>query len=155
MIKVVVSSGYQELGLVFWQFVFSMLSLLVVAILQGKLPKPTKDHMVVFIGIAFLGTIIPATVTYTVVEHIPAGIYAITISLVPMFAMPVAILIGLEGFLWRRFIGVALGLFAIVLLVGPSTSLPDPSKAVFVLLACIAPFCYGLEDNFVGKFTLR
>jgi len=155
LIKFAVSTGYSELGLVFWQLIFSLLSLLCVAVFQGKFPKLTKDHLIVFSGIAFLGTLIPATITYAVVAHIPGGIYAITISLVPMFAMPVAIVIGLEQFQWRRFIGVGLGMLAIVLLVGPSTSLPDPSKAIFVIIACLAPLCYGLEDNFVGKFTLR
>ncbi len=72
-----------------------------------------------------------------------------------MFALPIAILLKLEKFEWRRAVGILLGLCAILLLVGPSTSLPDPAKAAFVLLACLAPLCYGIEDNFVAKFTLR
>ncbi len=153
--KIIVSTGHAELGLVFWQFIFSLISLGLVAYIQGGFPKLTRDHVIVFLGIAFLGTLIPATVSYYVIQHIPAGVYAITISLVPMFAMPIAIVLGLEGFQWRRLMGVLIGMSAIVLLVGPSTSLPDPAKAIFVLIACIAPLCYGFEDNFVGKFTLR
>ena len=45
--------------------------------------------------------------------------------------------------------GVLLGITAIILLIGPDASLPEPEKAIFVLIALIAPFSYGLEGNYV------
>lgn len=35
----------------------------------------------------------------------------------------------------------------------PDASLPDPDKAIFVLVGLIAPFCYGLEGNYIARFT--
>ena len=47
-----------------------------------------------------------------------------------------------------------MGAVAIFLLIGPETSLPDPSKAWFVLLALLSPLFYSFEDNFIAYFGL-
>lgn len=157
LMKIAVSTGYDAFGLIFWQLVFSLIYFCLVSVIQWRASplKLTKSHGIVFLAIAISGTLAPATASYIAVGHIPAGIYAITISLVPMFALPIAIVLRLEGLELRRACGVALGLCAIIVLVAPSTSLPDASKTVFVLIACLASLCYAIEDNFVGKFTLR
>jgi drug/metabolite transporter (DMT)-like permease len=155
LMKTAVSTGHQEYGLIFWESVYLTLYFGIMAQFQGKFPKINRDHIIIFVAIAFLGTLIPSTLNLIAISHIPAGIYSVTVSLVPMFALPIAILLKLEKFEWKRAIGIVLGLCAILLLVGPSTSLPDPAKAVFVLLACLAPVCYAAEDNFVARFTLR
>ncbi len=155
LMKVAVSTGYHEFGLVFWEFVFTTIYLGIISRFQGRFPKLTRDHLIIFLVIALLGTLIASSLGFMVIGHIPAGVYSVLISLVPMFALPIAILMGLEQFEWRRAVGIVFGLCAILVLTGPDASLPDPSKAIYVLIACIPPLCYGLEDNFVGKFTLR
>jgi drug/metabolite transporter (DMT)-like permease len=155
LMKVAVSTGYQQFGLIFWEFVITTVYLGMVSRMQGQFPKLTRDHLIIFVTIAFLGTLIASSTSYIAIKQIPAGVYSVVISLVPMFALPIAILMGMERFEWHRAVGIVLGLGAILILTGPDASLPDPSKAIYVLLACIAPLCYGLEDNFVGKFTLR
>ncbi len=154
LMKIAVSTGYQQFGLIFWELVIVIIYVGIISRFQGRFPKLTRDRVIVFIVITFLGTLIASTSGFIAIRHIPAGIHALTISLVPMFALPIAILIKLERFEWRRAMGIVLGLCAILVLIGPRASLPDPSKVGFVLLACIAPLCYGLEDNFVAKFTL-
>ncbi|MBE9475928.1 MAG: DMT family transporter [Proteobacteria bacterium] len=155
LMKIAVSTGYQQFGLIFWEFAITTVYLGIVAGFKGRFPKITRDHLIVFVVIALLGTVIASSFSFIVIRHIPAGVYSVVISLVPMFALPIAIMMRLEHFEWHRAVGIVLGLCAILVLVGPDASLPDPSKAGYVLLACIAPLCYGLEDNFVGKFTLR
>jgi drug/metabolite transporter (DMT)-like permease len=155
LMKIAVSTGYKQFGLIFWELVISILVLTAANAFQRKLPKFNRAHFTVFLGIAFLGTLIPASLGFIVIKHIPAGVYGITISLVPMFALPIAVGLKLENFEYRRAFGIVLGMCAILALILPSTSLPDPAKAIFVLIACIVPLCYGCEDNFVAKFTLR
>ncbi len=155
LMKVAVSTGYREFGLIFWEFVITLIYLSIISRLKGQFPKLRREHLVIFIVIALLGTVIASSFSFIVIGHILAGVYSVLISLVPMFALPIAISMGLEQFEWRRAIGVVSGLCAILVLVGPDASLPDPSKAIYVMIACIAPLCYGLEDNFVAKFTLH
>ena len=52
-----------------------------------------------------------------------------------MFTLLIALAIRHERFAPVRMGGVILGITAIVLLIGPDTSLPEPEKAVFVLIA--------------------
>lgn len=155
LMKIAVSTGYQQFGLIFWEFVITTVYLGIVSRLKGRFPKLTRDHLIIFFVIALLGTLIASSISFITIRQIPAGVYSVVISLVPMFALPIAVLMKLEQFEWRRAVGIVLGLCAILILAGPDASLPDPSKAIYVLLACLAPLCYGLEDNFVGKFTLR
>ena len=109
-----------------------------------------RSHIVFFTVIAFTGTLLPNTASYFAAFHLPAGVMALVIALVPMFALLVALTLRLERFQWRRLTGVLLGGTAIALLVLPDTSLPDPSKAIFILAALIAPMFYGIEGNYLS-----
>ena len=75
---------------------------------------------------------------------------ALIIALVPMFSLLIALSIRSEPFQMLRFAGVLLGAAAIALIVLPDSSLPDSSKALFVILALLAPFCYGVEGNYLA-----
>ncbi|MGB4789875.1 MAG: DMT family transporter, partial [Lentibacter algarum] len=102
--------------------------------------------------IAFLGTILPNAASYRAAAHLPAGVMSIVIAMVPMFAFPIALALGQDRFSIARVVGLGLGLGGVALLVGPEASLPDRAMVAFIPLALIAPFFYGLEGNFVGKF---
>ena len=148
--KVSVSTGYQPLGLIFWQLAISVLLLGAMTAMRRKpviLPRRTL-RLLAFIGL--IGTIIPNSFSYAAAAQLPAGVMAIVIALVPMFALPIAAIIGLEPLKARRVLGVGLGALAVVLIVAPSTSLPDPSAVIFVFAAMVAPFCYGIEGNYVA-----
>ena len=76
----------------------------------------------------------------------------LVLSLVPMFAFPIALGLGNERFAPLRFLGLVLGLAGVVLIVGPEASLPDRAMVAFVPLALVAPFFYGLEGNIVARW---
>jgi drug/metabolite transporter (DMT)-like permease len=103
--------------------------------------------------IALLGTLIPNSFSYVAAANLPAGIMALVIATVPMFAMLIALPLGNEQFQLRRFMGVILGTAAMVMLAAPQTSLPDGSKAIFLAVALVAPLCYGVEGNYIARFA--
>jgi drug/metabolite transporter (DMT)-like permease len=72
------------------------------------------------------------------------------IATVPMFTLGIALGFRIEKPSLARSLGVALGAAAVILLVGPEASLPEPEKAIFVLVALVAPFCYGAEGNYIA-----
>lgn len=150
MSKVSVSTGYQPLGLIFWQLALAALFLGTMTAIRGKSLGFARKTWPLLIIIGLIGTIIPNSFSYTSAAQLPAGVMAIIIALVPMFALPIAARLGLEPLRARRVLGVILGALAVILIVAPSTSLPDPEKAIYVLMAVIAPFCYGIEGNYVA-----
>ncbi|MGI9482487.1 MAG: DMT family transporter [Hyphomicrobiales bacterium] len=148
--KTAVSTGHQPIGLIFWQLVFSSVLLSVLVLVRGRRPHLSREFLFYFLMVGLLGTLIPNSFSYLAAAQLPAGVMAISIATVPMFALVLALGFRIERFSARRLAGVGLGALAVVLLVGPEASLPDPAKAVFVLVALIAPFCYGLETIYIA-----
>lgn len=150
--KIAVSTGHQPLGLVFWQMVIGAVLLGAIVLLRGGRLALGRRQIVLYLAIALLGTILPNTASYRAAAHLPAGVMSIVIAMVPMFAFPVALMLGQDRFSLLRILGLCLGLGGVALLVGPEASLPDRAMVAFIPLALIAPFFYGIEGNFVAKF---
>ena len=152
MSKIAVSTGHQPLGLVFWQMVIGAVLLGAIVFVRGGRVALGRRQITLYLAIAFLGTIMPNAASYRAAAHLPAGVMSIVIAMVPMFAFPIALALGQDRFSIARVVGLGLGLGGVALLVGPEASLPDRAMVAFIPLALIAPFFYGLEGNFVGKF---
>lgn len=148
--KITVSTGYQPYGLIFWQLVFVSLFM---ASIQLVLRKPSGlawRHVGLYLAIAVLGTVLPNFISYRAAVHLPAGVMSIIIAIVPMFAVVVAIGIGMEKPNLVRMSGILAGLAAVFLLIGPDAGLPEGVNALFVTVALIAPLCYAFEGNFLA-----
>ena len=150
--KIAVSTGHQPLGLVFWQMLIGAVLLGAIVFVRGGRLALGRRQITLYLAIAFLGTILPNAASYRAAAHLPAGVMSIVIAMVPMFAFPIALALGQDRFSIARVVGLGLGLGGVALLVGPEASLPDRAMVAFIPLALIAPFFYGLEGNFVGKF---
>lgn len=148
--KIAVATGHQPMGLVVWELAIGATLLSLVRLLRRNRAPFLKRHIGLFAFVALAGTILPGYFSYQAAFHLPAGVMAIVIAIVPMFALPIALSLGLEKPEPRRFFGLFLGLVAIVMIALPETSLPDPAMAVWVLIALIAPVSYAFEGNFVA-----
>ncbi len=150
--KIAVDGGLQPLGLIFWQVLIGAILLGAIIYMRGEKFHFEWRHLKLYVLIALLGTIVPNTAGFTAAQHLPAGVLAITISMVPMFAFPIALWMGLDRFQWLRFAGLVAGLVGVALLVLPEASLPTRAVAAFIPLAMVGPLCYGIEGNYVSKF---
>lgn len=151
--KVAVSTGHKPLGLIFWQLVLGVIVLGILLLFRGWRPKLNWEKTRFYCVIAIIGTIIPNGFSYWAASHLPAGVMSISIATVPMFALVIALFFGLERASLIRISGVLIGFAAMVMIAAPETSLPDPEKAIFVLVALLAPFCYGVESNYIAART--
>ena len=153
--KVAVSTGHHPAGLILWQVVFGALFLGAVVAARGlRLGRLTRAGA--YLGaVALIGTVIPNSTSFLAARHLPAGVMGLNIAVIPMVALVLAHWAGAERATARRLLGVAFGAAAILLLVGPEASLPDPGATVFVLVALIAPLCYGAEGVFIAKRAPR
>ena len=152
--KIAVSEGYRHIGLIFWQMAIGALVMGMIQIVRKRRLILTGPAIRLYVLIALIGTLLPNSATYESLRYLPSGVISILLSLVPLFAFPIAILLGNETFKWVRFGGLALGLAGVLLIVGPEASLPERAMVVFIPLALIAPFFYGLEGNIVAKWGL-
>lgn len=148
--KIAVSTGHAPLGLIFWQTLIGAVALGALRLILGKPVRLSWPLWRTFLLIACLGTVLPNSFSYLAAAQLPAGVMGIVISLVPVFAFPVALLLGNDRFSWRRFLGLFAGLCGVVMLAGPQ-SLPEAAMVLWIPVALIAPFCYALEGNLVAK----
>lgn len=149
--KIAVGGGHAVLGLVFWQLAISAGVLGVMTYGRGKRLSVQRRHLALYLLIALLGTILPNSASYMSARHLPAGIMSIVISMVPLFAFPVALALGQDRFSPARLAGLALGLVGVALIAAPEASLPDRAMIAFLPLALVAPFFYALEGNLVAR----
>ncbi|MEQ8367974.1 MAG: DMT family transporter [Roseicyclus sp.] len=153
--KIAVSEGYRHFGIIFWQFVIGVVLLGAITVLRGQTLPMERRHVTFYVIMALIGTLLPNAASYTAAVHLPSGILSIVLSLVPMFAFPIALMLGMDRFSTLRFTGLALGLAAIALIALPEASLPDPAMALWLPVALIAPAFYAIEGNFVARTGTR
>ncbi|MEM8591191.1 MAG: DMT family transporter [Pseudomonadota bacterium] len=152
--KIAVSTGYQPFGLIFWQLAITATVLGAVSLARGRGLPFNRGTLRVYLMIAFIGTLIPNSASYQAVVHLQAGLMSVLLSIIPMLAFPVALLLRLERFAFLRLLGLLLGLCGVLLIVLPDASLPDRSLVGWVFVALLAPCCYAWEGNLVAKYGL-
>lgn len=128
--------------------------LLVFNAVRGRGLPFGRGHLLRYLLVALFGTVIPNSISYQAAVHLPSGILSIIISLVPMFALPKALVLGMERFSLARFVGLFCGAVAIVMIAAPDTSLPDPSKSFWVLILALSPLMYAAEGTWVARFGI-
>lgn len=150
LLRIAVSTGHAPFGLMVWQ------SVIMLAVLSGMLraaglpPAPLRGNVGLFAAVSGFGAVIPGFFTFLTAAHLPAGVRAIVIALVPMFVLPMALAMGFERPDLRRALGVLLGAAAVVLLVLPGADATGGAGVVMLLLALLAPASYGLEATYLA-----
>jgi len=152
--KIAVSTGHGHFGLIFWQLVIGSILMAVISALRGQGLSFHAGAWRVYVVIALVGTVVPNSASYQAIAHLPVGVVSILLSLVPIFAFPIALMLGLERFQALRLAGLVLGLCGVLLLVLPDASLPDPAMLVWIPLALVAALCYAFEGNYVAKWGI-
>lgn len=153
--KIAVSEGYRHFGLIFWQLTIGAMALGIVQFWRGVPLRLDREALTFYVLIALIGTIIPNSASYEAIRHLPSGLISILLSLVPMFAFPVALALGNESFDIKRLFGLCLGLIGVLLIVGPEASLPERAAIIFVPVALIASLFYAMEGNIVARWGTR
>ncbi len=118
---------------------------------RGELPPLSKAHVKYLLLAAVVRLVLPSTIIFTAIAHVPVGIMSIVLVTTPLFAYLLALAIRHERFVAPRFAGIALGLCGVVLLLAPKGSLPAPETAGWVALAYIVPVCYASSYLFIER----
>lgn len=150
LMVVAVSTGHQPLGLIVWQKAIMFL-LLAGFLRAGRRPwPPLAGNLRLFVTVAVFGAILPGYFSFLTATHLPAGIRAIIVAMVPMFVLPMALMLGFERPDLRRSIGVGVGAVAMVLIGLPGAGVTPEVGITMLLLALVVPFSYGIEANYLA-----
>ena len=148
--KIAVLGGYRNFGIIFWSSAISVAVLGVLVQMRGLSLPFHSAALVRYFFVALFGTVLPSAATYTAAEHLPAGVIAVCMPMVPLLALPLAISFGLDSATPRRLFGLLLGVAGVLMITLPDASLPDSSQSVYVLLVLLAVLCYAIEGVGLG-----
>ena len=141
--RIAAVAGVHPLGITFWEAAGAAAILIAVGSARSRVIPVSRELCALYASTGLLGMVVPGAIFFYAAAHVPAGILSISIAIIPILTFVASLVLRLEGFLVARVVGVFLGVFAIVLLVGPKQSLPDPGQLSWVLLSLVAAVCYA------------
>jgi drug/metabolite transporter (DMT)-like permease len=140
--RIAATGGAHPLGIAFWECSIAGM-LLICLVLYRRIPLPVTPGLVRFhLTTGLVGTVLPGAAFFYAAAHLPAGVLSITVGTVPIMTFVAAAFVGLERPAIGRIFGVVLGTLAVVLLVAPEGSLPDPTQVPWMFLGFAAAACY-------------
>ena len=144
--KMAILAGGMPFGMAFWQMVAACVMCFVICQIQRKPILMTRQAIANYLLVSVLASSVPSSCLMFAAGRVPAGVVAITIAIVPMLTYALATSMGREHQSLVRLSGLICGIIAILLLVVPSTSLPDRSAVPWILVAAIAPTFHALNN---------
>lgn len=150
LLKFAIGAGHHPMGMMVWQLSVGVLVLGAALLIRRKPLHIKVFNFRYLLFISLIGTLVPNTFSLFATQQLPAGILAIVIATAPIMSLTIALVARVEVFTWKRFAGVMIGVTSLILIAVPDTTLPDPSKAPWILVAILAPLCYASEGNYVA-----
>ena len=148
--KLITEAGVHPFGLALLSSVIGVAILLpYAATRRGGIPLG-RDYRRLYVIAGVLGTALPSSVLFFSAAHMPAGILAIIVSLVPLMSYAIALALGVERLAALRVAGIGLGFAAMLMIVLPEAGLPDRSMVPWALFALIAPLSYSAENVYIA-----
>lgn len=150
--KIAVSTGYKHFGLLFWQMAIGTMVMTLIGLARGVGLPLRARHLRVYVLIALIGSLMPNTASYQAAVHLPSGVMSILLSMIPIWAFPIALLLTLDHFEWRRFLGLVAGLAAVLMIVLPDTDMTGAIPALWVTVGLVSGLFYAFEGNYVARW---
>jgi drug/metabolite transporter (DMT)-like permease len=151
MARFISVAGTPAFGYAFWQMFGAGCILAVLGIARRKPPAITPQLLVFYLVAGACGSAIPTANMYIALGQIPAGLMALILTTAPLITYSLALGTRIEGFDFKRAVGIGLGFCGALLILLPKGSLPAPEMAPFVALAFLTPAFYSLSNIYISS----
>ena len=148
--RIATTEGIPVFSFVFWQCLGAALLAFVVGAATKQLPSLRLKDLRFYLLLGTLGSAVPYTLIVFVAPKVPAGAIGIGLTLVPILTYGIAVLFRIDRIRLLRFGGFLLGLAAVLLVLLPDQSLPEPGMAPWLLMAFGAPLCWAFCHVFIA-----
>lgn len=147
------TNGVPPLGYSFWQSVGPALIIGLLALFRHP-SKPDLSFLRLryYFICGLMGIALPNTIMYFAAPHLPAGILAMMVNVVPAIAYPLALLAGLEQFQWQRMAGIILALCGLAFIILPHSSLPSKNMVPWAIFTLITPFSFAICSIYMARY---
>ncbi len=150
LVLIATAEGAPALTLTAWQVLVSTV-LFALGCWFFKRKLFVLKHIDKYAIIAFLGVIAPDLLYYNAAPHLSAGILSVTVSTVPLFTYAFMWAFRFESLVFKRAVGVALGMAAILMLVIPDQGLSSGDANFWIILVILCAVMYAAENVFISE----
>lgn len=150
--KIAVSTGYGPFGLLVWQQVLGAALMGVVCLVRRTRLRLDRRALRAYLVIALIGAVLPNSISYQAAVHLPAGIMSLLLSIIPMFAFGMALMLGNDSFAWRRLGGLCFGLIGVLIIIVPSVDLGQAVPVGWAAAYLVVAMFYAFEGNYVARW---
>lgn len=146
------TNGVPPFGYSFWQSLGPAIILSLISAYKTKRVYFPVKRSRFYLICGLTGIVIPNTSMYFAAPHLPAGILAMVVNIVPIVAYPLALFAGLEAFNWQRMMGICLAFCGLMLIILPATSLPSADMIPWVLYTLITPISFAICSIYIAYY---
>ena len=152
MLKIAALSGISYVGILCLTTVGVALGMSAIALLRGRKPKFSSRHNLFYLVCALSGYLLPMIAELLVIEHMPAGVLALIVSVAPLTTLLLAWLMKTDRISPLRIAGIVLGALAIFAILLPDAHRGEEVAWGWLLLALLVPLCYSMHHNFAARY---
>ena len=151
MLKIAVLSGISYTGILILATVGVAIGMSAIAFVRRRRPEFKPRHQLFYLVCALTGYLIPMIVELFVIEHMPAGLLTLIVSIVPLATLLLAWLMKTDIINLPRVAGIVIGAIAIFAILLPDAHFGAAVAWRWLLLALIVPVCYAIHHNFTAR----
>jgi drug/metabolite transporter (DMT)-like permease len=140
-----------EEGIPFLPYVFlysglGAVILLAICAARRQWPRLSRNHVLIYLTIGAFGLAIPYCVFVVAAPRLPAGLVSIGLTLSPLLTYVWAMLLRMDRLSLMRIGGLLAGVSAVLLILIPEASLPEPGMGGWVLFVLLAPLSFSVAS---------
>ncbi len=149
--KLAVTGGVNPIAYAWWQSTGASLFLFLMCRRAGIRLPTGRRHLLLYCATGLAGLALPNVNIVMTAQYLPAGVLATLVTTVPLMTFAMAVALGDQRFSFWALCGLSFGAVGVLLLIGPTASLPDPSAAAWVPVAMITPVLYATSTILAAR----
>ena len=138
------------LTLLLWQVGGGSLVLWLVLLLRRQRLAWSRQYRHYYLIGGLLGVSIPYALAYLIVSRVPVGLVGLYTALSPLLTYAIARLLGYEAGSWRRWMGLALGLVGVLIIMLPRGN-GSPADWRYLLIGLGIPLSLALSNLYRSR----
>jgi drug/metabolite transporter (DMT)-like permease len=151
MLKIAALSGISYTGILALTTAGVALGMSAIALLRRRKPEFKAQHHLFYLVCALTGYLLPMITELLVIEHMPAGVLTLIVSMAPLATLLLAWMMKTDTINLPRVVGILLGAFAIFAILLPDAHHGEAVAWRWLLLALLVPVSYSIHHNFTSR----
>ncbi len=151
MLKIAALSGISYTGILALTTTGVALGMSAIALLRRRRPEFKAKHHLFYLVCALTGYLLPMIIELLVIEHMPAGVLTLIVSMAPLATLLIAWMMKTDNINLPRVAGILVGAIAIFAILLPDAHLGEAVAWRWLLLALVVPVCYSIHHNFTAR----